>query len=204
MRRVVGSIVETMARSTVNLEVSLTELDGTVMLWLAPPPSNVIWLSFLEPPKLKLTAKPLNTNSLLQATAVVCPRCQGTVCQHATRACQRRCAHRRALQAVKLSAFVEHKLRQALQKNMVFPACTDLRASFLLSFWDLGTPAVLPFAVPPPPAGRKYHVRHAHSGNASQASTGKRVARTPSAPDLQAFGSDRELVRGLCLLSLSS
>ena len=60
-----------MARTTVNIEVSITELDGTLMLWMAPPPSNILWLSFLEPPKLKLTAKPLTTNSFVNYTAMV-------------------------------------------------------------------------------------------------------------------------------------
>lgn len=73
VRRVVGSIVESVARTTVNLEVSLTELDGNIMLWLAPPPSNNLWISFLEPPKLKLTAKPLNMHSVVQYTAMVRP-----------------------------------------------------------------------------------------------------------------------------------
>jgi hypothetical protein len=71
VRRVMDSIVESVARTIVNLEVTLTELDGSVMLWIAPPPSNVLWVSFLEPPKLKLTAKPLNMHSLVQYGAAV-------------------------------------------------------------------------------------------------------------------------------------
>jgi hypothetical protein len=66
--------VESVARTTVNLEVSLTELEGNIMLWLAPPPSNNLWISFLEPPKLKLTAKPLNMHTVVQYTAMVRPR----------------------------------------------------------------------------------------------------------------------------------
>lgn len=71
MRRAVGAIVESVARTTVNLEVCITELDGDVMVWMAPPPSNNLWVAFLEPPKLKLTARPLNANSLLHYGAMV-------------------------------------------------------------------------------------------------------------------------------------
>jgi hypothetical protein len=71
VRKVVGSIVESVARTTVNLEVTITELDGDVMVWMAPPPSNNLWVSFLEPPKLKLSARPLNTNSFVHYTAMV-------------------------------------------------------------------------------------------------------------------------------------
>ena len=51
VRRMVGSLVESVARTTFNLEVTLTELDGTLMVWL--------------------TAKPLGHNSVVQATAMV-------------------------------------------------------------------------------------------------------------------------------------
>lgn len=52
-------------------QVSITELDGPVMIWMAPPPSNIMWLSFLEPPKLKVSAKPLNVNAMVHYTAMV-------------------------------------------------------------------------------------------------------------------------------------
>lgn len=51
--------------------MSITELDGPVMVWMAPPPSNIMWLSFLEPPKLKVAAKPLNVNAMVHYTAMV-------------------------------------------------------------------------------------------------------------------------------------
>lgn len=72
----VGSIVESVARTPVNLEVTISELDGNVMVWMPPPPSNNLWVSFLEPPKLKLHARPLNMHSLVQYTAAV--RTHGT------------------------------------------------------------------------------------------------------------------------------
>jgi hypothetical protein len=55
------------------------------------------------------------------------------------------------LQAVKLTAWLEHKLRVTLQKNMVFPACTDVRLAFLLNVWQLDTPAEVPLELPTPP-----------------------------------------------------
>lgn len=41
------------------------------MVWLAPPPSNRMWVSFLQPPKIRVTAKPLNVNAMVQYTAMV-------------------------------------------------------------------------------------------------------------------------------------
>lgn len=54
------------------------------------------------------------------------------------------------LQAVKLTAWLERKIKQALQKNMVFPACTDIKMSFLMDHSDLLTDNLLPLDIPPP------------------------------------------------------
>jgi hypothetical protein len=59
------------------------------------------------------------------------------------------------VQAVKLTAWLEGKLRSALQRNMVFPACTDIHLPFLLDDAELGTPAVVPLSVPPAPGQQK-------------------------------------------------
>jgi hypothetical protein len=49
---------------------------------------------------------------------------------------------------VKLTAWLEGKFRSALQRNMVFPACTDIHLPFLIDECELGSPTVLPFTVP--------------------------------------------------------
>jgi hypothetical protein len=33
--------------------VTLTRLDGSLLLWLPPPPSDRLWVSFLSPPKVR-------------------------------------------------------------------------------------------------------------------------------------------------------
>eukprot|EP00892_Ulva_mutabilis_P006599 jgi/Ulvmu1/4310/UM002_0031.1 len=120
VKRVMDSIAETVSGTNVTLEVSITELDGPVMIWMAPPPSNILWLSFLEPPKLKVSAKPLNVNAMVHYTAM----------------------------AVKLTSWLERKIKQALQKNMVFPACTDIRMGFLMDHAELLTENLLSLEIP--------------------------------------------------------
>ena len=46
------------------------------------------------------------------------------------------------MQGVKLSAWLEGKLKTSLSKNMVFPACTDIKLPFLLDEEDLETIAM--------------------------------------------------------------
>jgi hypothetical protein len=53
------------------MQVVFTHIEGPVMVWLAPPPSKNLWLSFLQPPKIKVSAKPLNVNAMVQYTAMV-------------------------------------------------------------------------------------------------------------------------------------
>lgn len=57
------------------LQVVFTQVDGPIMVWLAPPPSNRMWVSFLHPPKIRVTAKPLNVNAMVQYTAMVRSAC---------------------------------------------------------------------------------------------------------------------------------
>ena len=73
----------------------------------------------------------------------------------APRWAQRLCERCAAVQAVKLSGWLEGKLRSALQRNMVFPACTDIHLSFLLDEHHLGTPEVLPLEVPDGPQAKR-------------------------------------------------
>lgn len=34
------------------LVVELTKFEGTLMMWMPPPPSNRLWISFLTPPEV--------------------------------------------------------------------------------------------------------------------------------------------------------
>lgn len=54
------------------------------------------------------------------------------------------------MQAVKLTAWLERKIKQALQKNMVFPACTDIKMPFLMDHGDLLTDNLLGLHIPTP------------------------------------------------------
>lgn len=57
------------------------------------------------------------------------------------------------VQGVKLSSWLEGKLKQSLSKNMVFPACTDIKLPFLLDEEDLATIA-MPLDLPAVPVER--------------------------------------------------
>lgn len=71
---------------------------------------------------------------------------------YALRCCQRDAL---AVQAVKLTSWLENKLRATIQRNMVFPACTDITLPFLIDEHELATPAVLPLKVPHAPQDKE-------------------------------------------------
>lgn len=52
-----------------------------------------------------------------------------------------------------MSSWLEGKLKQSLSKNMVFPACTDIKLPFLLNEEDLETVA-MPLHLPAVPVER--------------------------------------------------
>jgi hypothetical protein len=100
------------------------------------------------------------------------------------------------LQGVKLSSWLEGKLKQALTKNMVFPACTDIKLPFLLDEADLETVAIplyLP-AVPMEPTSSSGSLSptwpHVHSNSASSSLASSDI---PIAADVNngAPGGDR-------------
>jgi len=80
------------------LVVRLTRLEGQLIAWLPPPPSNRLWVSFATTPKIELGVEP--------SLAGRSPR-------HAP-------LFRR------VSSWVEGRLQRALQSTLVFPASFDL------------------------------------------------------------------------------
>lgn len=96
--------------SNLPLRVSLTfsEIEGTMCVWIPPPPGNRLFWSFLSPPKLTLKATPQLGTRLLKYA------------YHAARA----------------SAWIQARMELAFRKNLVFPCGGDVPLPLLLPSWD--------------------------------------------------------------------
>ncbi|KAH7615656.1 hypothetical protein Ndes2526B_g09599 [Nannochloris sp. 'desiccata'] len=96
--------------SNLPLRVSLTfsVLEGTMCVWIPPPPGDRLFWSFLSPPKLSLTATPQIGQRLLKYA------------YHASRA----------------SAWIQARLELAFRKNLVFPCGGDIPLPFFLPVWN--------------------------------------------------------------------
>jgi len=96
--------------SNLPLRVSLTfsVLEGTMCVWIPPPPGNRLFWSFLTPPKLCLNAKPEIGQRLIKYA------------YHASRA----------------SAWIQARLELAFRKNIVFPCGGDIALPLLLPVWN--------------------------------------------------------------------
>jgi len=88
------------------LRVSLTFelLEGTMCVWMPPPPGDRLFWSFLSPPKLVLRASPEIGGRVLKYA------------YHASRA----------------SAWIQARMELAFRKNMVFPSGGDIPLPLLL------------------------------------------------------------------------
>jgi hypothetical protein len=96
--------------SNLPLRVSLTfsVLEGTMCVWIPPPPGDRLFWSFLSPPKLELKATPQIGQRLIKYA------------YHASRA----------------SAWIQARLELAFRKNLVFPCGGDIALPLLLPVWN--------------------------------------------------------------------
>ena len=104
--------------SKLPLRVSLTfsVLEGTICVWIPPPPGDRLFWSFLSPPKLSLTASPEIGGRLLKYA------------YHASRA----------------SAWIQARFELSFKKNLVFPGGGDIPLQLLLPSWDPRAADTLP------------------------------------------------------------
>jgi hypothetical protein len=96
--------------SNLPLRVSLTfsVLEGTMCVWIPPPPGDRLFWSFLSPPKLSLKATPQIGQRVLKYA------------YHASRA----------------SEWIQARLELAFRKNLVFPCGGDIALPLLLPVWN--------------------------------------------------------------------
>ncbi|GBF96731.1 hypothetical protein Rsub_09473 [Raphidocelis subcapitata] len=97
--RAVDAFAGGLEQIRLELTITLSRLDGGLLLWLPPPPSDRLWVSFLSPPRVELTVQ---------------PSLAGRALRHAP------LAHR-------VSAWLEAQLLRGLASGMRFPAAVDLR-----------------------------------------------------------------------------
>ncbi|WIA35266.1 hypothetical protein OEZ86_003725 [Tetradesmus obliquus] len=59
-----------MRRIPVQPVVEVTQLEGSMLMWLPPPPSDRLWISFMAPPKVALSVRPLVAGRVLKHPAL--------------------------------------------------------------------------------------------------------------------------------------
>lgn len=91
------------------LSVKVVKLEGTLLLWIAPPPSKRLWISFLQSPSLEITAKPILGNRVMKYSAWMS----------------------------RVSVWLQRKIKASFFNNLVFPNCTDLSFPGLLGLGDV-------------------------------------------------------------------
>lgn len=101
-------VVESIPKIQLGLSVKIVSLEGTLSVWVAPPPASRLWVSFVGSPKLELEANPIFGNRLMKYSAYL----------------------------GRVSSWLEGKIKTSFLNNLVFPMCGDLRFPGLLSLAD--------------------------------------------------------------------
>lgn len=108
-------MADSISKIPLRLSLQTLKLEGQLLVWVSPPPSDRLWISFVGMPRLELHAKPILANRVMKYSA----------------------------QLGRVSAWLEKKLQSSLFKSLVFPNCTDVRFPGLLSLlgdWGLRHP----------------------------------------------------------------
>eukprot|EP00854_Cymbomonas_tetramitiformis_P028485 gene28485-35320_t len=100
--------------------VSAPDSPGNLRVWISPPPSDRMWVGFMEEPNMEMVANPLVGARGIKHTKV----------------------------ASKVSQWVVGKLRGMISNLYVLPACTDMRVPGLLGCPGLQDRVAVPRALP--------------------------------------------------------
>lgn len=119
----VDNVAKTLEKTPLTVCVSINRLEGRVLAWLPPPPSDRLFYSFLDPPILEAKTNLANVHPLVAKSPIV----------------------------QRASKFFESKIRSAIVKNLMFPGCNDVHLKFLLPVAadDAFTQFQCGFEVPP-------------------------------------------------------
>ena len=98
-------ITESLPVIPVTVEVKITQFDGELLAWIAPPPSDRLWISFSSPPTVSLSTRPILSGRVFKYTALL---------------------HQ-------VSSIIKKIIMKAINRQLVFPSCADIRIPFLAS-----------------------------------------------------------------------
>ncbi|KAK3284693.1 hypothetical protein CYMTET_7675 [Cymbomonas tetramitiformis] len=113
-------VAERLSDIPLTLDVHVTSLQGNLRVWISPPPSDRMWVGFMEEPNMEMVANPLVGARGIKHTKV----------------------------ASKVSQWVVGKLRGMISNLYVLPACTDMRVPGLLGCPGLQDRVAVPRALP--------------------------------------------------------
>lgn len=99
MQQLADNVATSINRSTIQLSMTLHSLEGPMLMWLGPPPTDRIWLSFVGDPVMNMEVRPLLSNRMLRYSAAV----------------------------VRVSEWLQRKMQKAFRKNMVHPQGVDFK-----------------------------------------------------------------------------
>lgn len=121
-RKVAGNVASKILKIQLQLSVELESLEGTLRLWIPPPPSDRLWFGFTSTPSIKLVALPLIDGQPIKNGVL----------------------------ARRISGFFEQRLERLIVMSLVLPACEGANLPGLTGVFDMvERPTV---AVPPPAA----------------------------------------------------
>lgn len=114
-KKLVDRMADSISKIPLRLCIQVSKVEGQLLVWMSPPPSDRLWISFVEMPCLDLHAKPILANRVMKYSA----------------------------QLGRVSAWLEKKLQTSFFTSLVFPNCTDGRFPGLLGLigeWGLRHP----------------------------------------------------------------
>jgi len=104
LRKWAESTATHISKYPLRIKLTLTRLEGRAVVWIPPPPGNLLFFSFLTPPRLSVKGKPEVAGRLLRYG------------YHVSRA----------------NSWLESQMRKALQRSMVFPGGADIHIPSIL------------------------------------------------------------------------
>eukprot|EP00210_Caulerpa_lentillifera_P002851 g2725.t1 len=102
-------MVESIPKIQLGLSVKIVSLEGTMSVWVSPPPACRLWVSFIGSPKLELEANPIFGSRIMKYSAYL----------------------------GRVSSWLQGKIKNSFLHNLVFPMCADLRFPGLLGLNDV-------------------------------------------------------------------
>lgn len=108
LRKLANSTATRISNLPLRVSLTFSVLEGTMCVWIPPPPGDRLFWSFLSPPKLSLKATPQIGQRLIKYA------------YHASRA----------------SAWIQARLELAFRKNLVFPCGGEIALPLLLPIWN--------------------------------------------------------------------